>query len=120
MKAGKKEKRRLRELAEVLSSLKSHQVESLIQFLDDSAIDDICTLIHNIVHRDRSEKVGEEAIQKLVKCMTGKRRMLIYLTKKKNNIKKKRQILKQRGGFLGTLAAIVLPLIAEVIINKVT
>ena len=120
MKAGKKAKRRLRELAEILSSLKHHQVDSLIQFLDDTAIEDICTLIHNIVHRDRSEKVGEENIQKLLKCMSGKRRMLIYLTKKKNNIKKKRRILKQSGGFLATLAAIILPLVAEVVINQFT
>ena len=119
-KVDKKTKRRLRELAEILSSLKPHQVDSLIQFLDDSAIDDICELIHNIVHRDRSEKVGEENIQKLLKCMSGKRRMLIYLTKKKNNIKKKRRILKQSGGFLATLAAIILPLVAEVVINQVT
>jgi len=120
MKAGKKEKKRLGEIAELLSVLKPHQVESLIQFLDDDAIENICTLIFNVVHRDRSEKVGEENIKKLCMCMSGKRSEIIYLTKKRNKIKKKRRILKQSGGFLATLAAIVLPLVAEVIINQVT
>ena len=119
-KKGKKEKKRLGKIAELLSSLKSHQVESLIQFLDDDAIENICTLVFNVVHRDRSEKVGEENIKKLCKCMSGKRSEILYLTKKKNQIKKKRRILKQSGGFLATLAAIVLPLVAEVIINQVT
>ncbi len=52
--------------------------------------------------------------------MSGKRSEIIYLTKKRNKIKNKRRILKQSGGFLATLAAIVLPLVAEVIINQVT
>ena len=120
MKAGKKERRRLQALAELLSLLKPHQVETLIQFVDNDTINDICTLIFNVVHRDRTAKLGEENIQKLCKCMTGRRREIIYLTKKKNNIKKKRRILKQSGGFLATLAAIVLPLVAEVIISQVT
>ena len=120
MKVGKKERRRLRALAELLSFLKPPQVEAFIQFVDDDTINDICTLIFNVVHRDRSAKLGEENIQKLCKCMTGRRREIIYLTKKKNNIKKKRRILKQSGGFLATLAAIVLPLVAEVIISQVT
>ena len=120
MKATKKERRRLQALAEILSLLKPHQVETLIQFVDNDTINDICTLIFNVVHRDRSAKLGDENIQKLCKCMTGRRREIIYLTKKKNNIKKKRRILKQSGGFLATLAAIVLPLVAEVIISQVT
>ena len=120
MKASKKERRRLQALAEILSLLKPHQVEAFIQFVDNSTIKDICTLIYNVVHRDRRAKLGDENIQKLCKCMTGRRREIIYLTKKKNNIKKKRRILKQSGGFLATLAAIVLPLVAEVIISQVT
>ena len=88
MKAGKKEKKRLGEIAELLSVLKPHQVESLIQFLDDDAIENICTLIFNVVHRDRSEKVGEENIKKLCMCMSGKRSEIIYLTKKRNKIKR--------------------------------
>ena len=86
----------------------------------NDTINEICTLIFNVVHRDRRAKLGDENIQKLCKCMTGRRREIIYLTKKKNNIKKKRRILKQSGGFLATLAAIVLPLVAEVIISQVT
>ncbi len=120
MKASKKQRRRLHALAELLSFLKPHQVESFIQFVDDDTINDICTLIFNVVHRDRSAKLGEENIQKLCKCMSGKRSEIVYLTKKKNNLKKKRRILKQSGGFLGVLASIVLPLVAEVIINQVT
>ena len=120
MKASKKERKRLQALAEILSLLKPHQVETLIQFVDNDTINDICTLIFNVVHRDRSAILGEENIQKLCKCMSGKRSEIVYLTKKKNNVKKKRRILKQSGGFLGVLASIVLPLVAEVIINQVT
>ena len=107
MKAGKKERRRLQALAELLSLLKPHQVETLIQFVDNDTINDICTLIFNVVHRDRSAKLGDENIQKLCKCMSGKRSEIIYLTKKKNNVKRKRRILKQSGGFLATLGIFI-------------
>ena len=107
MKAGKKERRRLQALAELLSLLKPQQVETLIQFVDNDTINDICTLIFNVVHRDRSAKLGDENIQKLCKCMSGKRSEIIYLTKKKNNVKRKRRILKQSGGFLATLGIFI-------------
>ena len=107
MKAGKKERKRLQALAELLSLLKPHQVETLIQFVDNDTINDICTLIFNVVHRDRSAKLGDENIQKLCKCMSGKRSEIIYLTKKKNNVKRKRRILKQSGGFLATLGIFI-------------
>ena len=107
MKVGKKERRRLRALAELLSLLKPPQVEAFIQFVDDDTINDICTLIFNVVHRDRTAKLGEENIQKLCKCMSGKRSEIVYLTKKKNNVKKKRRILKQSGGFLALLGIFI-------------
>ena len=107
MKASKKERRRLQALAEILSLLKPHQVKTLIQFVDNDTINDICTLIFNVVHRDRSAKLGDENIQKLCKCMSGKRSEIIYLTKKKNNVKRKRRILKQSGGFLATLGIFI-------------
>ena len=88
MKAGKKERRRLRALAEILSLLKPHQVEAFIQFVDDSTINDICSLIFNVVHRDRRAKLGDENIQKLCKCMSGKRSEITYLTKKKIILKR--------------------------------
>ena len=88
MKAGKKEMRRLRALAEILSLLKPHQVEAFIQFVDDSTINDICSLIFNVVHRDRRAKLGDENIQKLCKCMSGKRSEITYLTKKKIILKR--------------------------------
>ena len=120
MKLKKKDKKSLRALAEILAVLKPQQVNSIIQFLDDSAIDRICTLIFNVVHRDRSQILGQENIEKLLKCLSGKRTMLTYLTKKNNKIAKKRRYLKQSGGFLATLAGIALPLLAEVIISQVT
>ena len=39
--------------------------------------------------------------------MSGKRSEIVYLTKKKNNLKKKRRILKQSGGFLATLGIFI-------------
>ncbi len=48
MKAGKKEKKRLGEIAELLSVLKPHQVESLIQFLDDDAIENILQVLFQL------------------------------------------------------------------------
>ena len=39
--------------------------------------------------------------------MSGKRSEIIYLTKKKNNVKRKRRILKQSGGFLATLGIFI-------------
>ena len=115
-----KRQKSLRALAEILAALKPQQVNSIIQFLDDRAIDRICTLIFNVVHRDRSQILGQENIEKLLKCLSGKRSMLTYLTKKNNKIAKKRRYLKQSGGFLATLAGIALPLLAEVIISQVT
>ena len=120
MKLNRKNKRSLRQLSEILAVLNPQQVNSIIQFLDDSAIDKICCLIHNVVHRDRTKILGEQNIQKLVKCLDGKRSVLTYLTRKKNKIAKKRKYLKQSGGFLATLATIALPLLADVIISQVT
>ena len=39
--------------------------------------------------------------------MSGKRSEIVYLTKKKNNVKKKRRILKQSGGFLALLGIFI-------------
>ena len=40
---------------------------------------------------------------------------LLYLTRKKTSLKKKKEVLNQKGGFLPALAALVAPLAADLL-----
>ena len=99
-----------------LKKLKPDHRCSVVNYLNDDGIEALCEIVHNVVHKDIKLSSSKKA--KIRKEFGSHRKKLAFLGNKKNDIVKKRKILKQNGGFLGTLLAIAIPIIAELIIRN--
>jgi hypothetical protein len=99
-----------------LKKLKPNHRCSVVNYLNDDGIETLCEIVHNVVHKDIKLSSSKKA--KIRKEFGGHRKKLAYLGNKKNDIVEKRKILKQNGGFLGTLLTIAIPIIADLIIRN--
>ena len=107
-----------KELFEVLSCLTEKQLQVIVKYLDHCAIDHIGSLVYNLTQFDNPNLTSKDK-KKLYKCLMGNTTLASYLTKPKNNFRTKKRKLAQRGGFLATLLAVGVPLLAEIIASQV-
>ena len=107
-----------KELIEVLSSLNKNQLKIIVKYLDQCAVDHISSLVYNLIYFE-NRNLGKHAKKKLLKCLMGNEKRALYLSKRSNKIERKKKILAQNGGFLGTLMSIGLPILAEIIASQV-
>ena len=111
-------KREAKDLFEVLSSLNEKQLQIIVKYLDHCAVGHIGSLVYNLTQFE-NPNLSKRDKKKLYKCLMGNTSLATYLTKPKNNFRTKKRKLAQRGGFLATLLAVGVPLLAEIIASQV-
>ena len=114
----KNQKKNQKQLIEVLCSLSKEHLEVILKYLDQCAVDHISSLVYNLIYFE-NRNLGKHAKKKLLKCLMGNEKKALYLSKRSNKIERKKKILAQNGGFLGTLMGIGLPILAEIIASQV-
>lgn len=111
-------KREGKELFEVLSCLTEKQLSVIVKYLDSCAIDHIGSLVYNLTQFENPNLTKKDK-KKLYKCLIGNTKLASYLTKPKNSFQRKKIKLAQSGGFLGTLLAVGLPILAEIVASQI-
>lgn len=89
---------------------------ALIPYLSNNCTDLLCEAIYNTINVDYGlrGKKKQKLVAELKKC--GKHH-LNHICKKSISIEKRKQLLSQKGGFLGVLLSAVIPTIASLIQN---
>ena len=106
---------------ECLVHLSPKQFKTVISHLDQTSVNYICDFIFAIINdTDIDLKLDEEKIEQVKQCLKGNRKLVEYLTNGKKHYLLRQKRLEQSGGFLGTLLAVGLPVLAEIIISQVT
>ena len=111
-------KREAKELFEVLSRLTEKQLQVIVKYLDRCAIGHIGSLIYNLTHFENPNLTKKDK-KKLYQCLIGNTKLANYLIKRKNSFQIKKRKLSQSGGFLGTLLAVGLPILAEIVASQI-
>ena len=110
-----REKKKILELASIISSLNETQIKNLTKVVDNDSIQRICCIIYSTCLKNRGIKIKKRFRDKILKCLCGKKKIVKYLATEKNSVSRKRKILSQHGGFLSLLASVAIPLLTEVI-----
>ena len=105
------------ELLKVLKKLKPDQLSTLIKFLNTDSIDCIGECCYNLLYTNLGLK--KKTKKRIQNTLRGKEKIIKILSNRTNSIDRRKKILKQNGGFIGVLAATVLPIIADLIYNAV-
>lgn len=95
-----------------LKKLPKKQIQSLAPYLSTKCTHYLCEALYNIIHVDLGLSAAKKRKLKkeLQKCNKIK-----YLCDKKICPIKRKNILKQKGGFLGTLLSVAIPSIISLI-----
>ena len=75
-------------------------------------------LVYNLIYF-KNQNLSKESKKKLISALIGNEPIVKYVSRKSNNFEKKKKKLSQSGGFLGTLFAVGLPILAEIIASQV-
>ena len=106
---------------ECLVHLTPDQLKTVISHLDQTSVNYICDLIFAITNDDDIDsKIDKEKKERILQCLKGNRKLVKYLTNGKKHYSLRKKRLKQSGGCLGTLLAVGLPILADIIITQVT
>ena len=102
----------------VLKNLKKDQRSIIIEHLSDHGVDVLCHCIYNLVYEDH--KLKRATKRKLKRIFKGKEKEIDFVSKKSNNIKRRREILvKQFGGsIIPTLLTVALPLLTNLLFRS--
>ena len=107
-------KRKNNKFSKAISSLrkmKSNDRYDAIRYANDNFIRDICSQIKKLKHKKLTPQQ-----QQIVKKYRSK---LKVLCSRRSSIKKKRQTLSQKGGFLPFLLPMIAPLITKAIVDNI-
>ncbi len=108
-----KEKKKYLPLLEVLRKLNAKDVSSVMDFLTDDAIDNVCECVYNILHTDINLGPKKKAhLKRFIKSNCSIHR-LKKISKKTLSVSKRRKALKQEGKGLPLLLASVIPFLAN-------
>ena len=113
-----RQRKNQKELLEVLSTLNKEQLQIIFKYLDRCAIDHVSSLVYNLIYF-KNKNLSKESKKKLISALIGNEPIVKYVSRKSNNFEKKKMKLSQRGGFLGTLFAVGLPILAEIVASQV-
>ena len=91
-------------LIEVLKKCPKDARPQIISYLNSEGINVLSETIHNVLRRDAPLKVSQK--RRLVKEYKKDKEVLLEIGKRGGSFKNKRKLLKQSGGFLGTLLGI--------------
>ena len=99
----------------VMKTLNNHQRSVIIDFLDDYGVDIICDCIYNTIYQDHGLKKSSK--KRLRKILKGKEQDMQIVSKKSNNIKRRKKILGQQlgGNPLAAILGIALPILTQLL-----
>ena len=99
----------------VMKTLNNHQRSVIIEFLDDYGVDIICDCIYNTIYKDHGLKKSSK--KRLRKILKGKEQDMQIVSKKSNNIKRRKKILGQQlgGNPLAAILGIALPILTQLL-----
>ena len=103
-------------LFRVLSTLKPAQRAEIYAHLDEDTINAVCECIHNITRTDIG--LTKRKCAYLKKHLKERKSKLAFLSNKRNNVGRKRTILKQEGGALGLILSAAIPLLTSLLLGK--
>lgn len=98
----------VKKLLEKINSSSPSQRKAVLKTLSNKEIKLLCEVCLNLVH-GRLKVTNPTTFNQLKKH----RKFLSNLADKRKPIKKKRQLINQRGGFIGALAASILPIVVD-------
>ena len=98
-----------------LTKCKDCDRKNLIHFLDESGVNVLGELTHNLINNYKNLNLTNKTINKLKNKYKNKRKSLKILADKSKPLKKRKSVLKQEGGSLGLLLKIGLPLISQLL-----
>ena len=98
----------VKSLLRKISSSSTKERQSVLKKLSNSEIKLLCEVCLNLIHGHLKVK-DQTTFNKLKRH----RKFLSDLADKRKPIKRKRQLINQKGGFLATLAAAALPVVVD-------
>jgi hypothetical protein len=105
-------------LLNVLKKLNPKEMEGILDFLNDDAIDNICECVYNVIHTDLSlPNKKKSKLKNFIKSNCSVHR-LNKISSKKENIFKRRKALKQEGKGLPMILATAIPFLVDLIFGK--
>ena len=93
----------------LINVLKKSSLEArsrLINYLNSEGINVLSESVHNVLFNDAPLKSSQR--RRLKKEYSKDKKILKEISKRRGSFKKKKKLLKQTGGFLGTLLGIVI------------
>ncbi len=103
-------------LFKALSKLKPAQGGEIYGNLSDDAVNAVCECVHNIAYSDIGLSRSKQRTVR--KCMCKNKSAIKFLAKKNNSITRKRKLMKQEGGYLGTILAAAVPFLISLFTRK--
>lgn len=101
------------QLLKILKSCKPESRIHLIKYLNDDGINALCEITFNLLFNNL--KLPEKSKKKIKENYKGKRKDLKKIANKHISIKKRKALLIQHGGFLGTLLGVALPILSSLL-----
>lgn len=104
-------------LLKVLDKLSDKEREKIIPFLNNDACSNISECVLNILH---GSHLNKSAKSKLKDELKGSQKQLRYIANPKKPIHLRKKRMEQSGGALGVILATILPIIANLVIERLT
>jgi hypothetical protein len=95
------------QLLKLITKSKPDDKAVILTHLNDKGIHFICEVIHNIINSKLH--LSKKQRSKIREGLMSRKTCYRFLSKKKNNINKKRKIIKQNGAGIGLLLSAALP-----------
>lgn len=112
----KKRAKELLLLFSLLKQLKHKQRVGVIKYLDEKSTESLYEAIHNVLH---NKNVSPQRRNRLKRILRPHKNLLRYLGNKKRSKKIKQQKLAEIGGSpLALILSTAIPILTEVLINK--
>lgn len=113
----KQKAKKLLHLFSLLKQLPSKKRIELLQYLDESCVQNIYEAVHNILH---NQSIDQKQQKKLKKALQPYKTVLRYLGDKRKPEKQKRLKLTQIGGNpLALILSAAIPIISELLMRKI-
>ena len=91
-------------LIDVLKKCPKDARSQIINYLNSEGINVLSETIHNVLRKETPLKDSQK--RRLIKEYSKDKKVLLEIAKRKGSFKNKKKLLKQSGGFLGTLLGI--------------
>lgn len=117
-RADKKQKKRILYLLRVLKKLPSHEFSGAIDHLSDDAVNCLCETVYNILNTDlKLNQRQKNKLKRHIKTRCSINR-LKSISKKEENVSKRRKALKMEGSGLPLLLGAAIPFLSSLIFGS--